>query len=351
MNLEAKISLIQKSEVQLPPKDFLIFHPPNPGSLFTDDEIPELITPILYQSIPSELSTVQKSQWVKFQIIELLGYRKPAGLRTTQAKRSKPKFIHQLLDIFVQSRRNLQVWNYVPYADIVIPGEWNEESRYPYRYQDCRYLLVFHNSEGVILKITLVTGNELSGWDTTGTQTIKWQASARRSYRNEISSRIVTSSVEPLQSKFTEYIQQPLEGKHESLLQEYQDPIERKRRLYCHRKFRPLSKPRLCYNGNLLERSYPMAKRRRFTPQFKAEVVIEALTGQGSQAELCRKHNISQDQLSKWKHQLIDNAATLFESNDKHSNDSKQQIAQLEQLVGRLTIALDIQKKASTWLN
>ena len=94
-----------------------------------------------------------------------------------------------------------------------------------------------------------------------------------------------------------------------------------------------------------------MAKRRRFTPQFKAEVVIEVLMGQSSQAELCRKHNISQEQLSKWKHQLIDNAATLFESNDKRSSDSKQQIAQLEQLVGRLTIALDIQKKASTWLN
>ena len=42
-----------------------------------------------------------------------------------------------------------------------------------------------------------------------------------------------------------------------------------------------------------------MAKRRRFTPEFKAEVVIEALMGQSSQAELCRKHNLSQDQLSK----------------------------------------------------
>ena len=29
-----------------------------------------------------------------------------------------------------------------------------------------------------------------------------------------------------------------------------------------------------------------MAKRRRFTPAFKAEVVIEALSGQSSQAEL-----------------------------------------------------------------
>ena len=94
-----------------------------------------------------------------------------------------------------------------------------------------------------------------------------------------------------------------------------------------------------------------MAKRRRFTPEFKAEVVIEALSGQSSQAQLCRKHNLSQDQLSKWKHQLVDNAATLFESTDKQSNDHSERIAQLEQLVGRLTITLDIQKKASTWLN
>ena len=65
-----------------------------------------------------------------------------------------------------------------------------------------------------------------------------------------------------------------------------------------------------------------MAKRRRFTPQFKAEVVIEVLTGQSSQAELCRKHNLSADQLSKWKHQLIQNAATLFESTDKPSDES-----------------------------
>ncbi len=76
-----------------------------------------------------------------------------------------------------------------------------------------------------------------------------------------------------------------------------------------------------------------MAKRRRFTPQFKAEVVIEALTNQSSQAQLCRQHNLSEEQLSKWKHQLLDNAAILFESTDKQSNDSKERIAQLEQLL------------------
>ena len=40
------------------------------------------------------------------------------------------------------------------------------------------------------------------------------------------------------------------------------------------------------YNNNLFERSIPMAKRRNLTPKFKAEVVLEALSGQSSQAEL-----------------------------------------------------------------
>ena len=40
-------------------------------------------------------------------------------------------------------------------------------------------------------------------------------------------------------------------------------------------------------------------KRRSFTPEFKAEVVLEALSGESSQAELCQQHNLSEDQLSK----------------------------------------------------
>ena len=94
-----------------------------------------------------------------------------------------------------------------------------------------------------------------------------------------------------------------------------------------------------------------MAKRRRFTPEFKAEVVIEALSGQSSQAQLCRRHNLSEEQLSKWKQQVVENVASLFASTDKHSSEAAERIAHLEQLVGRLTVALDIQKKASTWLN
>ena len=92
-------------------------------------------------------------------------------------------------------------------------------------------------------------------------------------------------------------------------------------------------------------------KRRTFTPEFKAEVVIATLCGQSSQAELSRKHNLSDVQLSKWKRQLLENAATLFETNDKQNQVSQQRIPQLEQLVGRLTLESDIQKEVSTLLS
>ena len=92
-------------------------------------------------------------------------------------------------------------------------------------------------------------------------------------------------------------------------------------------------------------------KRRSFTPEFKAQVVLEALSGEDSQAELCQQHNISEEQLSTWKRQLFENAASLFESRDKPSKDTTKRIAQLEQHIGRLSVALDIQKKALNWLS
>ena len=42
---------------------------------------------------------------------------------------------------------------------------------------------------------------------------------------------------------------------------------------------------------------------------------------------------------------FLENAETFFESSEKHANASVEGIAQLEQLVGRLTLALEIQKK------
>ena len=64
-----------------------------------------------------------------------------------------------------------------------------------------------------------------------------------------------------------------------------------------------------------------MAKRRKFTPEFKAELVFEVISGVSSQAEVCRRHNLNENQLSEWKRPLLENASSLFESTDKQSSE------------------------------
>ena len=87
---------------------------------------------------------------------------------------------------------------------------------------------------------------------------------------------------------------------------------------------------------NLTERSIEWRNAsRNFTPEFKAELVLEVLSGATSQAEVCRRHNLNENQLSQWKRQLLENAPMLFESTDKQSSDAEKRIAHLEQLVGR----------------
>ena len=88
-----------------------------------------------------------------------------------------------------------------------------------------------------------------------------------------------------------------------------------------------------------------MAKRRRFTAKFKAEVVLEALTGDSSEAKLCRRHNLSEQQLSKWKQQAIENFASLFGSKDKSAADDAARIAHLE-IFDSLTLNFQSMKKS-----
>ena len=95
-----------------------------------------------------------------------------------------------------------------------------------------------------------------------------------------------------------------------------------------------------------------MAKRRKFTAQFKAEVVLEALRGESSQvSELCRRYNLSETQISTWKQQGIEILMSGFATQNKQSSESAKRIAELERLVGRLTLDAEIQKKATTLLS
>jgi transposase-like protein len=92
-----------------------------------------------------------------------------------------------------------------------------------------------------------------------------------------------------------------------------------------------------------------MGKHRSFSPGFKTQVVLQLISGEKTRAELCREHRISSQQLGNWKKKFLDNASSLFESK-RQQDEEAEQIAELERMVGRLTMQLEIAKKASSIL-
>ena len=52
--------------------------------------------------------------------------------------------------------------------------------------------------------------------------------------------------------------------------------------------------------------------RRNHAPQFKAKVALEALAGEKTIHEIAAKHQVHPNQVTQWRRQLIDQAATLF---------------------------------------
>jgi len=89
--------------------------------------------------------------------------------------------------------------------------------------------------------------------------------------------------------------------------------------------------------------------RRSFPAEFKAQVVLDLLSGAASPAELCRKHNLKPQLLSQWKAAVVQRLHTLFQEDPQVSQDQNR-IAELEQLVGRQAYDLEILKKASRML-
>jgi len=89
--------------------------------------------------------------------------------------------------------------------------------------------------------------------------------------------------------------------------------------------------------------------RRSFPADFKAQLVLDMLTGAASQAELCRKHNLKPQLLAHWKAAVVERLHMLFEDNPQTSQDQVR-VAELEQLVGQQAYELQILKKASRML-
>jgi putative transposase len=94
-----------------------------------------------------------------------------------------------------------------------------------------------------------------------------------------------------------------------------------------------------------------MPKRKTFTANQKAQIVLEMLREDKSVAQIASENNIHPNQLHRWKKQALENFPQLFEEDRKSEKareaEHERQLDQLYSEIGRLSAQLSWLKKKS----
>ena len=84
-------------------------------------------------------------------------------------------------------------------------------------------------------------------------------------------------------------------------------------------------------------------KRRRFTPEFKARVALEALRERDSVQAIARRYELHPNQVSNWKRQLLDSLPEVFAGGGRRklAEEHEAKIRELHAKIGELTVERD----------
>ncbi len=95
-----------------------------------------------------------------------------------------------------------------------------------------------------------------------------------------------------------------------------------------------------------------MSNRRTHSPEFKAKVAMEAISGRKTLQQIAADHAVHPIQVSQWKKQLLEGANVLFSSGkkSKEKDDTQAKESELFQQIGRLQMELEWLKKVSRLL-
>jgi transposase-like protein len=83
-----------------------------------------------------------------------------------------------------------------------------------------------------------------------------------------------------------------------------------------------------------------------YSPEFKAEVALEAVKGQKSDHQICSEYNISEDSLSQWKQILVEKLPILYADDMCMRQNQQQRIDELDILAKKLNGDIKLLRKA-----
>ena len=84
-------------------------------------------------------------------------------------------------------------------------------------------------------------------------------------------------------------------------------------------------------------------KRRRFTPEFKARVALDALRERDSLRAIVTRHELHPNQVSAWKRQLLEGLPEVFAggAGRKLAREHEAKVRELYAKIGELTLERD----------
>jgi transposase-like protein len=86
-------------------------------------------------------------------------------------------------------------------------------------------------------------------------------------------------------------------------------------------------------------------KRKIYSKKVKFQAALALISEKHTLAELSQKYEVHQSVLQRWKKDLLEKGASLFERNGKPKTENKE-IEALQKKVGKITMENDFLKKA-----
>lgn len=87
--------------------------------------------------------------------------------------------------------------------------------------------------------------------------------------------------------------------------------------------------------------------RKRYSPEFKAKVVLAALKEDATLSEIAARFEIHPNMVSLWKREAVEGMSTLFTGKaNRHEVSQEVRIKELHEKIGQLTVERDFLARA-----